>query len=133
MSQVNNTAQDPIRDEAYNALEKEIKEHLIRQLEMGKMTVKQVAEVCFILGHARTAQGLQFLIDNLVKDYPVIEEIKDEQENAADQSVDQVVQKYVSYLIKTDPLKATEVGARASAEGVTLTQLIQEFPEIEKY
>lgn len=122
-----------IRDEAYNVLEKEIKEHLIKQLEMGKMDVKKVAEVSFLLGQAKTAEGLQFLIDNLKNDFEVIEEIKDEQENDVDISVDQIVQKYVADLLKENPLKASEVGLKATQEGVTLKQLIQEFPDLKNY
>lgn len=122
-----------VRDEAYLALESEIKAHLIKQLEMGKMDVQKVAEVCFLLGHAKTAQGLQFLIDNLKNDFEVLGEIKDEQENEADISVDQIVQKYVSDLIKTDPLKAGTVGMRASQQGMTLETLIGEFPDLKNY
>ena len=122
-----------IRDEAYNVLEKEIKEYLIKQLEMGKMDAKKVAEVSFLLGQAKTEEWLQFLIDNLKNDFEVIEEIKDEQENDVDISVDQIVQKYVADLIKIDPLKASVVWIKATQEGVTLKQLIQEFPDLKNY
>lgn len=122
-----------VRNEAYQALEAEIKKYLIRNLEMGKMTIKQVAEVCFLLGHAKTAQGLQFLVDNLRKDFDVLEEMEDAKEGAEDTAVDQIVQKFVSDLIKTDPLKAAEVGSRASEEGVTLATLLEEFPDLRKY
>ena len=122
-----------VQNEAYIALENEIKDHLIKQLQMGKMDVQEVAKVCFLLGHAKTAEGLQFLIDNLKDDFDVLGEMKDEQENKQDIAVDQIVQKYVADLIKTNPLKAGEVGTKASEEGMTLDTLIEEYPELKNY
>ncbi len=121
------------QDEAYIALENDVKEHLIKKLEMGKMSVQDVAKVCFLLGQAKTAEGLQFLVDNLKDDFDVLEEMEDIKASEEDVAVDQIVQKYVSDLIKTDPMKASEVGTRASEEGITLDTLTQEFPDLQNY
>lgn len=117
----------------FSVLEQEIKVHLIKQLNVGKMTVKQVAEVCFLLGHAKTAQGLQFLIDNLQNDFDVLGEIKEEQDSKEDQKTDQIVQKYISHLIKIDPLQASQVGLMAAQEGITLEKLIEKYPDLKNF
>lgn len=115
------------------SLTQEVKNHLVKQLEIWKMNIKQVAEVCFLLGHAQTVQGLEFLIDNLKNDFDVLAEMNDKKEALVDQTTDGIVQRYISHLIKTDPLKASEVGMLASKEGKTLENLIEKYPDLKNF
>ncbi len=96
-------------------------------LDRNELGYAQTLAIFTQLSTMDSKEGLQAKIIELSEKYPALKQIEFKEEVATEEALDELVQKYVSHLIKEGQTKEAEVFAK-SAEDKTRAQVETEFP-----
>lgn len=114
-------------------LEKNLRSALAEGLRRKEIPLPQFVALCLILSKAETDDELSILTHVFAEDYPSLAHMVSQEKEVLRESVEEVVQGYISHVIRTDPLEAVNIGKAALKAGMTINELQKLFPKFAAY
>lgn len=113
---------------------RKILQTLSEEMDRGKIDYIQMLAITTQLSNITTEEDLRAKLSELTTKYPELAEVDFKEKKQSSESIDELVQKYVSHLIKNgDPLKAGEFAQFAEQEGTTLDQIKEKYPDFNEF
>ena len=114
----------------YLDLQKRVKESLIQDLYLQKITPEQLLAILYVLGQASDADTLESFIEIFSDVFPNLKILLLNKEESEKSDLETRVKDLVSKLILKDPIKATELAKDALQHSMPWEEIEKKYPEI---
>lgn len=114
-------------------IEQNLRSALAEGLRRKEIPLPQFVALCLILSKADNDDELSILTHVFAEDYPSLAHMVAQEKEVLRESVEEIVQGYISHIIKTDPLEAAKIGQVALKQGMTIDELQKLFPKFTAY
>lgn len=103
-------------------------------LERSNIDPIESLAIMIELSDVASIEELEMRVAELKDKYPVLDEAQFREQVHTEESLDEIVQKYVSHLIKTGKVKEADTFAKAAdAKDATVEALQETFPDFANY
>lgn len=111
-------------------LQNKVKTILTRSFQLKKIDEPSLLACLYILSQAQSQYELEAFINLFSDSFPVLKEIGEQQVESAKESLESRVREALSRVVKTAPLKATEIAKASQEPGMTWEKLVARYPEL---
>ncbi len=119
--------------DSFSQLQLSVKKALNDDLQKGKIDVFEMMAAMYICGQARDEEQLREAIDMFSEDFGALGYVLSQEQGHERETFETDVQDVLSRMLKDNPTKATEVAKYIEGKDVTISDLIEEFPEVKNY
>lgn len=117
-------------EDTFLSLQNRIKSILSRAFQLKNIGAEELLAILFVLKQANNENELACFTDIFSNSFPILQEIPEEKKEIELEDMEQKVRKALSKIVRTDPLKATEIAKATLKPGITWEELLNRFPEL---
>jgi hypothetical protein len=114
----------------FQTLQNKVKFILARAIQLKKMQEDQLLACLYILSQAKSQYELEAFINIFEDAFPVLKEISEQKTETDKESLEAKIRAALGKIVKTAPLKATEIAKAAIEPGMTWEKLTARYPEL---
>lgn len=106
---------------------------ILDQLIANKISIVNAAGIFYFIEKSKDLENLKKILEILKQEYPVLEEIFEIEKSEIKISTEELVTKFISYIIKDNPLLAAEISSEACKKDTKLEDLKSKYPLFAEY
>lgn len=117
----------------YNDFVYESTKIILNCVMANKISLDDAGAIFYFIEKSENIENLREVLNILKEDYPVIDEIFIMEKSQIKISAEDLVSKFISHIIKDNPLLAAEISSAACKPNVTIEELKSRYPLFADY
>ncbi len=122
-----------IKLETFNDYVYETTKLILDNVIANKISLTDAAGIFYFVEKSKDLENLKRILQTLKKDYPAIEEIFEMEQSGTKLSTEELVSRFISFIIKDNPLLASEISKEACKKESSLESLKIKYPSFSDY
>lgn len=110
-----------------------LKHHINEEFMRRKLDLAHLMALLYIFNYAKNEDELVVLAKLFSDRFPAVESFLNEIKVSKKKSLEKEIENILKKIVVENPAKASEIAKAGMEKGMTLSKLIQKYPEIKKY